>query len=213
MGERAVASCVIFDRLAMQTNTALNVTPPEGAMITAMREALTRRCARIVTGELPTPDLFVVDGGKGSRGRRRRAREQGCTTPAHRDREGRRASLARRISSRIATTLNFRRIIRSTRCSRFATRRTGSRSRVIARAELRTTSSLEEIAGIGAEAARAARALRRPQGRAGGEHRRSCTGARGEPRARRKDFRGIALKRLGALHHRADGRAFTITSY
>jgi len=30
-----------------------------------MREALTRRCARIVTGEYPTPDLLVVDGGKG----------------------------------------------------------------------------------------------------------------------------------------------------
>jgi excinuclease ABC subunit C len=30
-----------------------------------MREALSRRCARIVAGEFPAPDLLVVDGGKG----------------------------------------------------------------------------------------------------------------------------------------------------
>jgi excinuclease UvrABC nuclease subunit len=30
-----------------------------------MREALTRRCARIVAGEYPSPDLLVIDGGKG----------------------------------------------------------------------------------------------------------------------------------------------------
>ena len=68
MGERAVASCVIFDRLAMQTSEyrRFNVTPPEGGDdYAAMREALTRRCARIVAGEYPTPDLLVVDGGKG----------------------------------------------------------------------------------------------------------------------------------------------------
>ena len=30
-----------------------------------MREALSRRCARIVAGEFPAPDLLVIDGGKG----------------------------------------------------------------------------------------------------------------------------------------------------
>jgi excinuclease ABC subunit C len=30
-----------------------------------MREALTRRCARIVSGEYPAPDLLVIDGGRG----------------------------------------------------------------------------------------------------------------------------------------------------
>ena len=30
-----------------------------------MREVLTRRCARIVAGEYPAPDLLVIDGGKG----------------------------------------------------------------------------------------------------------------------------------------------------
>src|SRR6185436_12951152 len=71
MGERAVASCVIFDRLAMQSSEyrRFNVTPPEGGDdYAAMREALTRRCARIVAGEYPTPDLLVVDGGKGQVG-------------------------------------------------------------------------------------------------------------------------------------------------
>jgi excinuclease ABC subunit C len=31
----------------------------------ALSEALTRRCARIVVGEYPPPDLLVMDGGKG----------------------------------------------------------------------------------------------------------------------------------------------------
>jgi len=68
MGERAVASCVVFDRHAMQPSEyrRFNVTPPEaGDDYAAMREALTRRSARIVAGEFPVPDLLVVDGGKG----------------------------------------------------------------------------------------------------------------------------------------------------
>ena len=68
MGEAAVASCVIFDRLAMQTSEyrRFNVTPARaGDDYAAMREALTRRCARIVAGEYPAPDLLVIDGGRG----------------------------------------------------------------------------------------------------------------------------------------------------
>jgi len=68
MGEAAVASCVIFDRLAMQTSEyrKFNVTPAQaGDDYAAMREALSRRCARIVAGEYPAPDLLVIDGGKG----------------------------------------------------------------------------------------------------------------------------------------------------
>jgi excinuclease ABC subunit C len=68
MGERAVASCVIFDRLAMQTGEyrKFNVTPAQaGDDYAAMREALTRRATRIVAGEFPAPDLLVIDGGKG----------------------------------------------------------------------------------------------------------------------------------------------------
>jgi excinuclease ABC subunit C len=68
MGEAAVASCVIFDQLAMQSGQyrRYNVTPPvAGDDYAAMREALSRRCARIVAGEFPSPDLLVIDGGRG----------------------------------------------------------------------------------------------------------------------------------------------------
>jgi excinuclease ABC subunit C len=71
MGEAAVASCVIFDGLAMQTGEyrRFNVTPAQaGDDYAAMREALTRRCARIVAGEYPAPDLLVIDGGRGQVG-------------------------------------------------------------------------------------------------------------------------------------------------
>ncbi|HUH95423.1 MAG TPA: excinuclease ABC subunit UvrC [Casimicrobiaceae bacterium] len=68
MGEAAVASCVIFDRLAMQTGEyrRFNVRPATGGDdYAALREALTRRVARIVAGEYPAPDLLVIDGGRG----------------------------------------------------------------------------------------------------------------------------------------------------
>jgi excinuclease ABC subunit C len=68
MGEAAVASCVVFDRLAMQTSEyrRYNVTPEQGGDdYAALREALTRRCARVIAGEFPAPDLLVIDGGKG----------------------------------------------------------------------------------------------------------------------------------------------------
>jgi excinuclease ABC subunit C len=68
MGERAVASCVVFDKLAMQTGEyrRFNVTPQSaGDDYAAMREALSRRVARIVAGEFPAPDLLVIDGGRG----------------------------------------------------------------------------------------------------------------------------------------------------
>ncbi len=71
MGEAAVASCVIFDRLAMQTGEyrRFNVTPEVGGDdYAALREALSRRASRIVTGEYPAPDLMVIDGGKGQVG-------------------------------------------------------------------------------------------------------------------------------------------------
>ena len=71
MGEAAVASCVIFDRCAMQTGEyrRFNVKPPTGGDdYAAMREALSRRVARIVAGEYAAPDLFVIDGGKGQVG-------------------------------------------------------------------------------------------------------------------------------------------------
>ncbi|HEX7273025.1 MAG TPA: excinuclease ABC subunit UvrC [Casimicrobiaceae bacterium] len=71
MGEAAVASCVIFDHLSMQINEyrRFNVKPAAGGDdYAALREALSRRVARIVAGDVPAPDLFVIDGGKGQVG-------------------------------------------------------------------------------------------------------------------------------------------------
>ena len=71
MGERAVASCVVFDHLKMQTSEyrRFNVEPEQaGDDYAAMKEALTRRFARIVAGESPIPDLLVIDGGRGQVG-------------------------------------------------------------------------------------------------------------------------------------------------
>jgi excinuclease ABC subunit C len=68
MGEAAVASCVVFDRLAMRSDEyrRFNVKPPTGGDdYAALREALTRRVARVVAGEYAPPDLLVIDGGKG----------------------------------------------------------------------------------------------------------------------------------------------------
>jgi len=159
MGERAVASCVIFDRLAMQTSEyrRFNVTPLAGGDdYAAMREALSRRCARIVAGEFPAPDLLVVDGGKGqvgvacevlaeqglhttrligiAKGPERKAGEEDIVFP---DREG---------------VLNLPpdhpglHLLQQIRdeAHRFAIQ--GHRAR---RAKARTTSTLQEIAGIG----------------------------------------------------------------
>jgi excinuclease ABC subunit C len=68
MGERAVASCIVFDRRGLQTGEyrRFNVAPARGGDdYAAMREALSRRCARIVAGEYPAADLLLIDGGRG----------------------------------------------------------------------------------------------------------------------------------------------------
>lgn len=68
MGEAAVASCVVYDKAALQKSEyrRYNVKPAEGGDdYEAMREALTRRYRKIVTGEGRLPDLVLIDGGKG----------------------------------------------------------------------------------------------------------------------------------------------------
>ena len=159
MGERAVASCVIFDRLAMQTSEyrRFNVTPPEaGDDYAAMREALTRRCARIVAGEYPTPDLLVVDGGKGQVAVAAEVlAEQGlhdtrligiAKGPARKPGEGDIVFPDRDVVLNLPPDHPGLHLLQQIRdeAHRFAIQ--GHRAR---RAKARNTSTLEEIAGIG----------------------------------------------------------------
>ena len=67
-GEAAVASCVVFNTAGPLKSdyrrfNLRQATP--GDDYGAMREALTRRYARIKKGEVPVPDILFVDGGKG----------------------------------------------------------------------------------------------------------------------------------------------------
>jgi excinuclease ABC subunit C len=161
MGERAVASCVIFDRLGMQTSEyrRFNVAPAQGGDdYAALREALTRRAARIVAGEFPAPDLLVIDGGKGqvavaaevlaeqglhdtrligiAKGPERKAGEEDIVFPD-------RAAVLNLPSDHPG--LHLLQQIRD-EAHRFAIQ--GHRAR---RGKARTTSTLEEIDGVGAK--------------------------------------------------------------
>ena len=68
MGEATVASCVVYDKLAMRNGEYRRyniggITP--GDDYAAMRDALTRRYQKIAEGEGSLPDLILIDGGKG----------------------------------------------------------------------------------------------------------------------------------------------------
>jgi len=68
MGEAAVASCVVYDRHAMQKGeyrrfNLRDITP--GDDYAAMRQALTRRYERVSAEEGRMPDLILIDGGRG----------------------------------------------------------------------------------------------------------------------------------------------------
>ena len=71
MGEATVASCVVFDKGAMQNSeyrryNISGITP--GDDYAAMRDALTRRYKKVAAGEGKRPDLIFIDGGKGQLG-------------------------------------------------------------------------------------------------------------------------------------------------
>ena len=67
-GEATVASCVVFNTAgALKSDyRRFNLSPQAaGDDYGAMSEALQRRYARVKKGEVPMPDVLLVDGGKG----------------------------------------------------------------------------------------------------------------------------------------------------
>jgi len=68
MGEAPIASCVVYDKGAMQNSEyrRYNVKGVEpGDDYGAMRFALEKRCRKLADGEGKTPDLILIDGGLG----------------------------------------------------------------------------------------------------------------------------------------------------
>ena len=71
MGEATVASCIVYEKAALQKAEyrRFNIeTVAPGDDYGAMREVLTRRYRRSVAGEGRLPDLVLIDGGKGQLG-------------------------------------------------------------------------------------------------------------------------------------------------
>jgi excinuclease ABC subunit C len=67
-GEATVASCVVFNTAGPLKSDyrRFNLTPESaGDDYAAMSEALRRRYERISKGEVPMPDVLLIDGGKG----------------------------------------------------------------------------------------------------------------------------------------------------
>ncbi len=67
-GERAVASCVVFNeagplKTAYRKFNIDGITP--GDDYAAIRQAVSRRFARVKGGEVQAPDLLLIDGGQG----------------------------------------------------------------------------------------------------------------------------------------------------
>jgi len=71
MGEATVASCVVYDNLAIRPTEyrRYNIKGITGGDdYAAMRQAITRRYQKLQTGEGKRPDLILIDGGAGQLG-------------------------------------------------------------------------------------------------------------------------------------------------
>jgi excinuclease ABC subunit C len=161
MGEATVASCVVYDRLAMQPKeyrhyNIKGITP--GDDYAAMRQVLTRRYEKIAAGEGVAPDVILIDGGKGQIGVAVEVIEEvglnDVLLVGVAKGEARKPGLEQLVVPSRNQTLQLPRdsgalhLIQTIRdeAHRFAI--TGHRAR---RGKARVTSSLEEVEGIGAK--------------------------------------------------------------
>ena len=161
MGEATVASCVVFDQGSMQNSqyrryNIEGITP--GDDYAAMRSALTRRYTRIASGEGKVPDLIFIDGGKGQLGVAVEVMQEvglpGIQLVGIAKGEERKPGLEQLIFPDREEPLRLQKdnpglhLLQQIRdeAHRFAI--TGHRGR---RAKARTTSSLEEIEGVGSK--------------------------------------------------------------
>lgn len=160
MGEATVASCVVYDRGGMQPSEyrRFNITTAKpGDDYAAMREVLTRRYSKLASDDGMMPDVVLIDGGKGQVGVACEVfAELGLNVPIVGVAKGeeRKPGLETLILPYLEKTLQLRQdhpalhLIQTVRdeAHRFAI--TGHRAR---RAKARTTSTLEEIPGVGAK--------------------------------------------------------------
>lgn len=161
LGEATVASCVVYDNCAMRNNeyrryNIEGITP--GDDYAAMREALSRRYQKMASGEGQLPDLILIDGGKGQVTAAQEALQELGISDANllgvAKGEERKPGLEQLISPLSEKPLQLPsehaalHLIQQIRdeAHRFAIQ--GHRGR---RAKARTSSSLENIGGVGAK--------------------------------------------------------------
>ena len=161
MGEATVASCVVFDKGDLQNGeyrryNITGITP--GDDYAAMRDVLTRRYKKVAAGEGVRPDLVFIDGGKGQLGVAIEVMQEvgleDILLIGIAKGEDRKPGLETMIFSDTGEMVNLPtdniglHLLQQIRdeSHRFAI--TGHRAK---RAKARITSSLEDIAGVGAK--------------------------------------------------------------
>ncbi|PTN12369.1 excinuclease ABC subunit UvrC [Nitrosomonas aestuarii] len=161
MGEATVASCVVYDNFAMRNNeyrhfNIKGITP--GDDYAAIRDVLNRRYQKVVQGEGRLPDLILIDGGRGQVNAAKEALDEIGISDANligvAKGEARKPGLEQLIFPKRKKPLQLSNdhaglhLIQQIRdeAHRFAIQ--GHRGR---RSKARTTSSLENINGIGAK--------------------------------------------------------------
>ncbi len=161
MGEATVGSCVVFDKGDLQNGeyrryNITGITP--GDDYAAMRDVLTRRYKKVAAGEGVRPDLVFIDGGKGQLGVAIEVMQEvgleDILLIGIAKGEDRKPGLETMIFGDTGEMVNLPadniglHLLQQIRdeAHRFAI--TGHRAK---RAKARITSSLEEIAGIGAK--------------------------------------------------------------